>query len=246
MEMLKLLIADPSDDFRQVLAEQLQGTYIVRQSWEGKQALDLLRQFQPDVLVLDLMMPGLDGISLLQDAADSGIHPMVLATTRFVSAYTLAAAEQLGVGYLMVKPCDIQATVRRISDLTQRSRVPVNPRPDARVMVTGLLLSLNIPAKRKGFPCLQEALLEAMHNPGQSVTKELYPKVAQRCGGNPIQMEHLIRTAIDAGWQRRDEKIWRRYFSPNADGQLTRPTNAEFISAIASRLNAEGERFDPK
>lgn len=238
MKMLKLLIADTGEEFRQALAENLQGTYIVRASRDGKRTLEVMREFQPDILVLDLMMPGLDGISLLQEAAEEGMQPMVLATTSFFNDYVLQSVERLGVGYVMVKPCDIKATVMRIADLTEHIAAPVLTQPDPRTVVTNLLLSLSVPTKLKGFACLREAILEAMRDPGQPVTKELYPAVAKRCDGNAVQVEHLIRSAILAGWKRRDEKIWRLYFRPNQAGELERPTNAAFISCIANRLAA--------
>ena len=75
MDARKLLIADGNEEFRRALAAELQGAYHVRCCDDGKEALSLLRSFAPDVLVLDLMLPGLDGISLLQSAAASGLVP---------------------------------------------------------------------------------------------------------------------------------------------------------------------------
>ena len=98
MDRQKLLIADGTEDFRLALSEILQETYHVCSCQNGKEALALLRSFQPDVLVLDLMIPGLDGISLLQAASSEGICPMVLATTRVSNSYVLDSAYRLGVG----------------------------------------------------------------------------------------------------------------------------------------------------
>lgn len=236
--MLKVLIADTGEEFRQALAEQLQGTYIVRTSREGKRTQEILREYRPDILVLDLMLSGMDGISLLQEAEEEGLRPTVLATTSFFSDYVLQAVERLNVKYVMVKPCDIRAMVMRIADLSEHITAPVLTQPDLRTVVTNLLLALNIPTKLKGFACLREAILEAVRDPGQPVTKELYPAVAKLCDGNAVQVEHLIRSAIAAGWKQRDEKVWRLYFRPNQEGVLERPTNAAFISCIASRLAA--------
>lgn len=236
--MLKLLIADAGEEFGLALAESLQGAYIIRVTREGEQTLEMMRRFQPEIMVLDLTMPGLDGISLLQRAAGEGLCPMVLATTRFYNDYVLDAAAKLGVGYVMVKPCDIEATIQRLGDLSERIRPPEVKPPDYRTVVTNLLLSLGIPAKLKGFACLREAILETMRDPGQQVTKELYPTVARLCDGNAVQVEHLIRSAILAGWKRRDERVWGMYFGTDHTGQLERPTNSAFISTIASRLSA--------
>lgn len=237
--MRKLLIADASDEFRSELAETLRAAYVVHECREGHQALQMLHSLKPDILVLDLMLPGLDGISLLQEAAEADLQPMVLATTRFVNDYVLDAAERLGVGYVMVKPCEVRATVSRIADLTQRLKAPSVSRPDSRTLVSNVLLSLSVPTKLKGYACLREAILEAMRDPTQQLTKELYPKVGERCDGNGVQVERAIRSAIKAAWNRREERIWRLYFRPNMEGVLERPTNAAFILCLANRMSME-------
>lgn len=236
MVMLKLLIADGTEEFRLALADTLRGAYVVRTCQEGMETLQMIQSFKPEVLVLDLMMPGLDGITLLQKTAEIGLRPVVLATTRFANDYVMEKTAQLGVGFVMVKPCDIGATVARIADLTQRVGPPAVTQPDSRTAASNLLLALGVPTKLRGYACLREALLEAMHDPGQSVTKELYPAVAGICGGNAVQVERSIRSAIHAAWSCRDEQIWRLYFQPGPDGAVPRPTNAAFISRLTDRL----------
>lgn len=236
MEMRKLLIADASEEFRLALAELLRGNYMVRLCQDGNQTLEVLQSMKPDILVLDLLLPGLDGISLLQKVAEAGLQPVVLATTAFSNDYVVDSLARLGVGYVMVKPCDIHAVTARIADLHQHLKPPVVTRPDPRTVVSNMLLSLNVPTKLKGYACLREGVLELVRDPAQQVTKELYPKVAKLYGGNGPQVERLIRTAIDAAWKKRDERVWRLYFQPGPDGCLERPTNATFISALAERV----------
>lgn len=236
MDTLRLLIAEGNEEFRLALSDALQGAYQVRNCQDGKDALALLKSFHPDVLVLDLMLPELDGISLLQSAADIGVHPMVLAITRFVNDYVMDAAYRLGVGYLMVKPCDVRATVARIGDLSQRLRRPLVTNPDPRASVSNLLLALGIPTKLRGYSYLREAILLMAHDPGQSITKELYPAVAVACDSTAVHVERSIRSAIAAAWERRDNQIWQLYFQSGADGFLPRPTNAAFISRLADGL----------
>lgn len=236
LEMRKVLIADASEEFRMALADVLRGTYIVRSCQEGNQTLEALHHMRPDILVLDMLLPGIDGISLLQKAADAGLQPMVLATTGFVNEYVLECAERMGVGYVMVKPCDVYATAARIADLQQHLQPSAVSRPDLRTVVSNLLLTLNVPTKLKGYACLREAILESVRDPSQQVTKELYPKVAKICDGNAVQVERSIRSAIAAAWERRDEQLWRMYFRPNQQGHLERPTNAAFISGLAARV----------
>lgn len=234
--MRKLLIADGSEHFRDALADAMRGAYIVRTAWEGNQALELLGSFKPDVLVLDLMMPGLDGITLLERIREMGLRPVVLATTRFASDYVLERLAQMGVGFVMVKPCEVKAAAARIADLTQRMDPPEICQPDQKTAVCNLLLTLGIPTKLRGYPYLREAILLEMGNPGQSVTKELYPAVASACNASAAQVERSIRSAIQTAWMNRDEQIWRLYFQSGPTGTVPRPTNGGFISRLADRL----------
>ena len=236
-----MLIADSSEEFGGALADMVRGAYILRSCREGRETLAVLGSFKPDILVLDLMLPGLDGISILRQAAASGLRPMVLATSRYVSDYVVEAVTQLGVGYLMVKPCDVRATVARLGDLTQRLKQPLFAQPDPRTAVSNLLLSLGVPTKLRGYAYLREAILERLRDPSQSVTKELYPCVAALCCATPIQVERSIRSAIAAAWTRRDEQIWRLYFQPEADGSMARPTNAAFISRLSDSVSLSME-----
>ena len=197
-----------------------------------------------DVILLDLMLPELDGITLLQKVAESGIRPVVLAATRYVSDYTLHAADRLGIAYLMIKPCDVAATAARIADISQRIKTPVFSHPEPRSTVSNTLLRLGIPTKLRGYSYLREAILIMAQSPGQSITKELYPAVARLCScKDGRSVEHSIRKAIHAAWLHRDNAIWRKYFLIGSGGAASCPTNKEFICRLAEFLNAPTNGF---
>lgn len=243
MEKRKLLISDTNEEFSAMLVRHLQGVYHIRTTTEGNQTLDMIRSFRPDILVLDLMLPGLDGITVLQRSSAAGLHPMVLATTRFASDYVLETLSLMGVGYLMMKPCDVRATVARISDLSRQLRSPVLAHPDPRTAAANLVLSLGIRTKLKGYSYLREAIPMALKNPGVSLTKELYPEVGKLFGVNAVQVERAVRGAINSAWLQRDEQVWRMYFQPGADGSVPRPTNGTFITRLAQCLMS-GPEYD--
>ena len=242
MEMLKLLIADTGEGFRQALSDQLRGTYRIRVCREGQETLETLLAFKPDLVVLDMMLPGLDGISILQEAARCGLRPMVLATTKYANDFMVEAAARLEVGYMMVKPCDVKATAQRLLDLAEHIRQPVVVRPDSRTVVSNTLLALGISTKLRGYAYLREAILEMMINPGQSVTKELYPAVGKMCGATSIQVERSIRSAIGKAWENRDEAMWQLYFRSASLEKMERPSNAVFISCVADRLTMDRDK----
>lgn len=246
MEMMKLLIADPAEEFGTALANHLRGLYHIRICTEGMEALEQMLEYKPDVLVLDMMMPGLDGISLLQAVTDAQLHPMVLATTRFSSDYVLEALSDMGVGYVMRKPCDIRAMVSRILDLSQRIHAPMFSRPDPHNAASNMLLTLGIRTKLKGYNNLREAIPLMAKDPGLSLTKELYPAVGKLCNSSGQQVERAIRSAINSAWIQRDDQVWRMYFQPGKNGRVPRPTNGAFISRLADCLNAGTEDLQEK
>lgn len=239
MEILSVLIADGNEEFRRNLSRALQGTYRVTCCSTGEDALELLKRQTTDIMVLDLLLPGLDGISLLHTATESGIFPIVLATSCLINPYIIESAERLGVAYLAQKPCNIAATVARIRDLSQHIHRSVSYAPDPRTMVSNILTSLSVSAKHRGYVYLREAILIASEDPLQSVTKVIYPSVANICCCEGHQVERSIRTAIESAWKRRNDQIWMQYFQPDSGGTLVRPSNGAFISQLADRLSLE-------
>jgi len=229
MKTQTLLIADSNGDFRSALREVLQNRYTIRCCETGKEALSILRSEHCDILILDLMLPELDGISLLQAAAREGISPMTLALSPFLNGYVLEMAVRLGVNYLIRKPCDVRAIAARTVDLSEGPR----QQPDRRAYVSALLIHFGICVKHDGYSYLLEAIVRMADNPLQGVTKELYPAVAAACGSSGKLVERSIRSALDAAWKHREDyPLWRHYFPPSAN----RPTNSVFITRLAESL----------
>ena len=241
MEMKKLLIADAGEEFRMALQDYLCDRYIIQVCKEGNETLQLMESFRPDVVILDLLLPGVDGVTLLQKAAERGLCPTVLATTRFFSDYVLEAMERLAVGYVMVKPCELSAVAARLSDLMQREEDTCEvTKPDMRTVVDNVLRELSFQTHPRGYATLREALLETIRSPGQQVTKTLYPTIGKLCGGNAEQVEHAIRRMIKKAWAKRDQKVWDRYFGLGAGSTVTKcPTNKDFILTLAACIAAE-------
>ena len=237
--MKTLLIAETSEEFRLVLQEYLQDSYLVKVCREGNEALHMMKVFQPDVVILDLLLPGIDGVTLLQKAEKCGLLPTILATTRFASDYMMDAGERLGAGYLIVKPCEVSAVAARLEDLMRGSipeQAPEVTDPDLNTLVINALRELRIPTHPRGFSCLREALRLTLQEPGQQVTKTLYPAVGKVCGGNAEQVEHAIRRLIKQAWTCRDENIWNRYFASVADISVRCPGNKVFIAAVSNYI----------
>lgn len=236
MDTQKVLVADASLEFCGALSDLLGGAYEMRICHDGLEAEKLLQTFQPDVLVLDLTLPQVDGIAVLKMAVSAVRRPAILVTARFLSPYIEQAVNALSVDYLMAKPCDIRAVADHIHDLAGRGGSLSVRRFDPAVSMSNMLLNLNVSTKRKGFRCLETAVALYMKDPGQSVTKMLYPAVAKQVGGSKDSVERAIRSSIHAAWQQRDDKIWQLYFAPARNGSVPRPTNRVFIATLAECL----------
>ena len=226
--MQTLLIADSNDAFRRQLAESFQPYYHVLTCCNGLEALDILCRERCDCLVLELTLPELDGISMLEMAAARDIRPIVIAISPLFTQYTFDVAESLGIGYMIRRPCPVHAIVTRMLDLRQR----VNPIWASREQVNRFLYWLGVPSVYNGYPSLVEALTILAEDPTLSITKVLYPEIAKRIGSGPKAVERNIRNAIEQAWKIRNAERWSRIF-PELD---VRPSNSQFFSRVLETL----------
>lgn len=241
MNGIKILVADSTDDFREALSKTLQGQFRVRACHEGTQALEMLCTFIPDILILDMMLPGLDGITLLQKAAQKGIRPHVIATTNYFSDYMAEAASRFQVCYMMRKPCSPEACAARITDITQHLSLSLAPKSDHRAAVANVLIHLGVPAKLKGYGYLREGIMLFSKDISQPVTKELYPAVAEKFNCTGEQVERAIRSAIQNAYKSGDQEAWRLFFPDVTHDGHHCPTNSEFIARLTEVLMLEDD-----
>ena len=242
MDFPKVLIADEADEYRQALEETLSKQYIVRTCRSGSQALELLRSFRPDILVTDLMLPELDGLTLLQMAAQAGIRPKILVTAFYLSPYTQASLDRLHVDYTMRKPCSLQAVVCRLADFAAELTTRPLSSYDPEELIANVLLQLGIGAHLDGFRYLLSAIPLYSHDRNQAITKELYTAVADIHKKESKQVERSIRSAIHGTWQRRNESVWAEYFTTSPDGTVPRPSNGYFIGRLALLLTEQANK----
>ena len=184
-----VLIADGSEDFCLGLSSVLQridGFQVVGTACDGEQAVRMIEQLKPNILVLDLMLPKKDGIAVLKALNALERRPVVIATSAFVSTYVSAAAANLGVRYLMQKPCDLAALTEQLEEIRsgETLRLPTQRRTDKtsiESMVTGIIHEIGVPAHIKGYQYLREAIIIAVNDMDviNAITKVLYPQVAK-------------------------------------------------------------------
>lgn len=203
----------------------------------------LLRDFAPDILVVDLMLPKTDGLSIIQQLRQWDMQPMILAQTSLSSPYVMERLQRLEVDYVMQKPCQMQALEVRICDFLAQLQdaMPQNPAGD--MVITGLLMHLGFSPKLDGYGYLVEAIPLYARDPSQAITKELYAAVGRLRQKEASLVERSIRSAIDKAWRERDEAVWRQYFRCAPDGMIPRPSNGAFIARMAQLLASKMGRM---
>lgn len=232
MKKQNLLIVDCETEFVEQMAKSLHDLYAITHCSNGKQALELVCNQHPGILVLDLMIPGIDGISLLTKINELNHRPAIMIITRMQSKYVLEKAAELNISYYILKPCDPAAAAERVIDLGRMPEAK-KPRPVPSQHLTELLLTLTIPTKLKGFPQLRDAILITVEKPGILLTKELYPLIGDRYHSSGAQVERAIRNAIEHGYKSMSYPIWSQFFPPDATGQIPHMSNGAFISRMA-------------
>ena len=192
---------------------------------------------------MDLLLPKLDGISVLKEASSLPKPPLGLVLTGFLTDYAAQAAEKLGVRYFISKPCNLQTVAERVMEIVAAERADKKPfRQEAQVeaLVTSIIHEIGVPAHVKGYQYLREAVRMVMDNPELMgrITKELYPGIAHRFGTTSSKVERAIRHAIEVAWNRGRIDALDEAFGKNVCALDDKPTNGEFIALVADRLGA--------
>ena len=244
-----IFIADSTEEFCSSLIAQLQrigGFQIVGTANDGEQAIRLITEKKPDILVLDLMLSKQDGISVLKAIERMERKPITLATSGFVTEYVATAAANLGVRYLMLKPCDMTAVAERLEEIRGGENLRVLPRRNQdknsiEALVTGIIHEIGVPAHIKGYQYLREAIIIAVNDMDviNAITKVLYPQVAKTFQTTPSRVERAIRHAIEVAWDRGDLDTLQRFFGYTVSNTKGKPTNSEFIALIADKLQLQ-------
>lgn len=240
-----VLLADANEGFRNLLREAIGGTgefTVVGSCGSGPEVLQLMEQEQPDVLLMDVVLPGLDGTSVMKElkARKSGAKVIVLSA--FCSDQIVAETADLGASFFVTKPCEISALLEMMRRLfiPAAGKAPAHP-AELKNLVTAIIQEIGVPAHIKGYQYLREAIMIAVNDMDviNAVTKVLYPEVAKRFNTTPSRVERAIRHAIEVAWDRGDLETLQKFFGYTVSNAKGKPTNSEFIAMIADRLVLE-------
>ena len=239
-----VLLADANEEFRTMLREEIEkseGFAVVGSAGSGTEALELASERRPDLLVMDVVLPGQDGLSVLRQLKDSGAMPKVILLSAFCADQVVSEAGDLGVSYFLSKPCEIGALLDRMRAVFAQSAPAEDYASSLKNMVTSVIHEIGVPAHIKGYQYLREAIMITVEDMDviNAVTKVLYPAVAKRFATTPSRVERAIRHAIEVAWDRGDLETLQKYFGYTVSNAKGKPTNSEFIAMIADRLVLE-------
>ena len=241
-----LLIADDNPSLASGLKDFFEskgGFDVVGVAEDGVKALELISLYKPDFLLLDIVMPKLDGFGVL--AALEGKKPTVVMMSQLASDGFVQKAMQFGASYFLAKPFDYDSVYRLLTDLAAPQPVqrPSSPKRNKTLdeRISNLFISVGIPAHIKGYQFLREAIKMTIETPDiiNSITKRLYPAIAERYGTSASKVERAIRHAIEVAWNRGKIENINNIFGIKIYSPNEKPTNGEFIALIADKLLLE-------
>ena len=266
-EKITVLIADDNPDFAMTLVSYLEkeeDMEVIGIAKDGKEACNMIINTQPDVVLLDVIMPYLDGLGVLERIAVASMNkkPICIMLSAVGQAKITQQAINLGAEYYVVKPFDIEVLIKRIREIknykptnaqncynNKESKIPYidisqnNKKNEEALeaLVTNIIHELGVPAHIKGYQYLREAIIMVIKNIDviNQITKQLYPEIARKFRTTPSRVERAIRHAIEVAWARGQQDAVESIFGYTISAAKGKPTNSEFIAMIADKLRLE-------
>jgi two-component system response regulator (stage 0 sporulation protein A) len=251
---INLFIADNADECREEFISHFKSSdkyNIVGQSKDGNETLNIISKSAVDILVMDIVLLGMDGFEFLEKArAELGNKmPRVIITSSLSHNGFIEKALSLGVSYFMIKPIQMISLENRIKDILGLSDSKPITEQNFKNMKTKIIeekisnvfITVGIPAHIKGYQFLREAIKMAIDKPDiiNSITKRLYPSIADKFETSSSKVERAIRHAIEVAWNRGKIENINNLFGIKVYNQNEKPTNGEFIALVADKMLME-------
>lgn len=256
MEKIKLMVADDNLDVCGMFVEFFSNQNAIVVTGEAHNGLELIKLMEkdlPDVILLDMVMPQMDGFAVLEYLHKQNLpnRPSVIALTALNRDDFIMRTISLGVEYYMLKPFDMNVLYQRVLEAAARraqprpevrsTPFPITPTKSVDERITSVFLTIGIPAHIKGYQFLREGVKMVLETPDMinRITKELYPGIARRFNTTASKVERAIRHAIEVAWGRGRIEVLNQVFGTNVCSLDAKPTNGEFIALVADKLSLE-------
>lgn len=253
MEKVQVCLADDNRELVKLLEENFSETKdieVIGAAYNGRDCLDMLANKRPDVLILDIIMPHVDGLAVLQQVREFENPPEVIMPTAFGQEEVTKKAVELGAAYFMMKPFDLDHLSEQVRQI-KHAGDPINravgssytkpKKPDLDTSITHIIHEVGVPAHIKGYLYLREAITMVYNDLELlgSITKVLYPDIATKYNTTASRVERAIRHAIEVAWNRGNIDAISSLFGYTISSTKAKPTNSEFIAMVADRLRLE-------
>ena len=251
---IKVMLVDDNAELRRAMRtamEHQEGIMVTAECANGLEALEKLNKTQIDVVVLDIIMPQMDGYSFMEEMQRLQLEhrPQVIVVSALGRDDFIMRAVELGARYYMVKPIEMSALMARIREVCGRGTLLPEPGrlsasghlPTMDERLAGLFLTIGIPAHIKGYAFLREAVKMVVENPDiiNRITKELYPGIGKRFNTSASKVERAIRHAIEVAWSRGRIDTLNKAFGCKVATKEDKPTNGEFIAMLSDKFRLE-------
>ena len=218
---------------------------VIGSACNGEEAISKIDSIDFDIMLLDLIMPKVDGFSVLHYMKENDIKKDVIVMTSFNEEESIREVSEYGVKYYALKPFELKSLEDIIIKVTRskRSNNELIELQDKgiQIQITRLLHELGIPSHIKGYQYIRSAILMVYDNPSfiGGITKELYPDLSTKFNTSIQRVERAIRHAIEVSWLRGDIDFMEEIFGHSVDIDRAKPTNSEFIVTIADKLRLD-------
>ncbi len=251
----RIAIVDDNYGIREIISSYIEAQEdmkVVGKAGDGVEALQVIQETNPDIVILDMIMPRLDGLGVLEqiNQLNKNDEPLFICLSAVGQEELIRKAVGLGAKYYMIKPFDMAMLMKRIRELAGNKKGVVgedyrntgqNKSKNIEEKITDIFLMIGIPAHIKGYHFLREAIKMVVKDGDviNRITKELYPGIAKEFKTTPSKVERAIRHAIDVAWNRGKVENINQLFGYVVYDENDKPTNGEFIALIADKLNME-------
>lgn len=241
---ITVVLADANEEFRTALKQAVEATGefdVVGCAADGLAAAQDLAQRKPQLLVMDLLLPGLDGFGVLEQAAKDKVQMKTVVVSALYRDQIVSQAMSRGVSFFMPKPCEMTSLLDQMRRTVNEGEESEDESQALEREVTAVIHEVGVPAHIKGYQYVREAIVIAVQDMDviNAVTKVLYPEVARRYSTTPSRVERAVRHAIEVVWDRGDLETLQRYFGYTVSNTKGKPTNSEFIAMIADRIRLQ-------
>ena len=217
---------------------------ILGSSNNGLTALEEIKTLKPDVIVLDIVLSNLDGFMLIEKIKGiSSYSPKFIVTSALCHEGFISKAMSMGVSLYVNKPCPLDTILDKVVEV-YKAKVEVLPKQNRVIdeKISNIFITVGIPAHIKGYQFLREAIKMAIDTPEiiNSITKKLYPAIAEKFDTSASKVERAIRHAIEVAWNRGKIENINSIFGLKVYTSNEKPTNGEFIALVADKMILEG------